>query len=171
VPAEWTVLVLADCGLYARWLYRHIQTLSWHPFLRINPGGQVRPLEEDHFRPLHTVVPQVGTSWSGPVDCFVSTQCRLRCTLLACWDAPHADPWLIVTDLPAPSADCAWYGMRAWIECGFRSTKRGGWQWQQTKMTDPQRAARLWLAIAVATLWVVSVGGEAEMALPVSNVN
>lgn len=104
------------------------------------------------------------------MDCFVSTQCRLRCALLACWDAPHADPWLIVTDLPAPSADCAWYGMRAWIECGFRSTKRGGWQWQQTKMTDPQRAARLWLAIAVATLWVVSVGGETEMALPASSL-
>jgi hypothetical protein len=29
-------------------------------------------------------------------------------------------------------------------------------------MTDPARASRLWLAIAVATLWVVSVGGEAD---------
>ena len=29
-------------------------------------------------------------------------------------------------------------------------------------MTDPARATRLWLAIAVATLWVVSVGGHAE---------
>ncbi len=38
--------------------------------------------------------------------------------------------------------------------------KRGGGPWHQTKMTDPERAERLWLAIAVATLWVVSVGGE-----------
>ncbi|MEI6181437.1 MAG: hypothetical protein WCP31_11830, partial [Chloroflexales bacterium] len=30
-------------------------------------------------------------------------------------------------------------------------------------MTDPARATRLWLAIAVATLWVVSVGGHAEV--------
>ncbi len=29
-------------------------------------------------------------------------------------------------------------------------------------MTDPARATRLWLAIAVATLWVVSVGGQAD---------
>ena len=29
-------------------------------------------------------------------------------------------------------------------------------------MKDPERAARLWVAIAVATLWVVSVGGQAE---------
>jgi hypothetical protein len=49
-------------------------------------------------------------------------------------------------------------------------TKRGGWQWQRTRMTDPQRAARLWLAVAVATLWVLSVGGQAEKTLPVSTL-
>lgn len=38
----------------------------------------------------------------------------------------------------------------------------GGWQWQHTRMADPQRAERLWLAIAVATLWLLRVGGIAE---------
>ncbi len=37
-------------------------------------------------------------------------------------------------------------------------------------MTDPARATRLWLAIAVATLWVVSVGGEADARLPISSL-
>ena len=46
-------------------------------------------------------------------------------------------------------------------------TKRGGWGWHQTKMVDPERAERLWLAIAVATLWAVSVGGEVDATLPV----
>ena len=36
IPADWTVLVLADRGLYARWLFRRIVRLGWHPFLRIN---------------------------------------------------------------------------------------------------------------------------------------
>jgi hypothetical protein len=49
-------------------------------------------------------------------------------------------------------------------------TKQGGWQWQRTRMTDPQRAARLWLAVAVATLWLLSVGGMAEDTLPVSTL-
>ncbi len=52
--------------------------------------------------------------------------------------------------------------MRAWIEQGFRAIKRGGWQWNGTRMTDPRRAERLWLAVSVATLWLLSVGGEAE---------
>ena len=60
--------------------------------------------------------------------------------------------------------------MRSWIEGGFKDTKRGGWGWHQTKMVDPERAERLWLAIAVATLWAVSVGGEADAKLPVSSL-
>ena len=37
-------------------------------------------------------------------------------------------------------------------------------------MTKPERAARLWLAVAVATLWLLSVGGEAEETIPASTV-
>jgi hypothetical protein len=77
---------------------------------------------------------------------------------------------LVLTDLEPEQATVAWYGMRRWIEAGFKSIKRGGWHWHQTKMVDPDRAERLWLAIAVATLWVVSVGGEADASLPVSSL-
>jgi hypothetical protein len=34
--------------------------------------------------------------------------------------------------------------------------------WQYTRMTDPARASRLWLALAVATLWMVRLGSELE---------
>ena len=37
-------------------------------------------------------------------------------------------------------------------------------------MVDPERAERLWLAIAVATLWAVSVGGQVDANLPVSSL-
>ncbi len=170
VPADWTVLVLADRGLYARWLYQTIVAVHWHPFLRINPGGQYRRRGQSRFRPLRGLVPTVGLSWSGRVECFATPEARLACTLLACWSAGHRDPWLILTDLAPQRADVAWYSLRFWIECGFKQTKRAGWQWQQTKMEDPERASRLWLAMAVATLWVVSVGGEAEATLCASSL-
>jgi len=168
VPADWTVLVLADRGLYASWLYQAIVAVRWHPFLRINHGGQYRRLGQSRFRPLRGLVPTVGLSWPGRVDCFASAP--LRCTLLASWSAGHRDPWLIVTNLAPQAADVAWSSLRFWIECGFKQTKRGGWQWHQTKMTDPQRASRLWLAMAVATLWVVSVGGEVDATQPASSI-
>src|SRR5262245_20767325 len=62
--------------------------------------------------------------------------------------------------------------MRAWIEHGFKLLKSAGWQWQTTRMTDPGRAERLWLVLAVATRYVLAVGGEVEAVqeLPVETI-
>ncbi len=38
-------------------------------------------------------------------------------------------------------------------------------------MSDPERAARLWLAVAVATLWLLSVGGEADQRVSPSTLS
>ena len=81
VPKGWTVIVLADRGLYAPWLLRHIKNVGWHPFLRINLGGKVRPLGTEHFDWRSLLVPQPGSAWCGEVDCFVGS--TVRCTLLA----------------------------------------------------------------------------------------
>lgn len=60
--------------------------------------------------------------------------------------------------------------MRAWIEWGFKDTKGGGWNWHHTKMEEAARAERHWLVMAVATLWVVSVGGEVDAQHPASTL-
>lgn len=170
VPRGWTVIVLADRGLYARWLFGRIVRLGWHPFLRINTGGTFRPDGSPLSRPLTSVVPEVGTQWSGRGTAFKGRGRQLECTLLGRWDAGHTDPWLILTDLPPETSEASWYGLRAWIEQGFKITKRAGWQWQRTRMSDPARASRLWLAVAVATLWLLSVGGEADEDVPVGTL-
>jgi DDE family transposase len=166
VPADWRVLGLADRGLYARWLLTTIQALGWHPFLRINRQGHSRLPTSVACRPLAQVVSRVGQRWAGRVIC-VATPARQRAgTLLARWDAGYRAPWLLLTDRPPTTVDVAWYALRAWIECGFKDSKRGGWHWEQTKMLAPARAERLWLALARATLWTVSVGCQAEVEQP-----
>ena len=165
VPADWTVLVLADRGLYAKWLFQAITALGWHPLLRVNKQGKYRPEGWHHWLDLHSCVTQVGQRWQGRVTAFKNGPGRLPCTLLAWWGEGHEEPWLVVTDLPPEAADVCWYGLRAWIEQGFKRIKRGGWQWQYTRMEDPARAERMWLAVAVATWWLVTVGGEADAAI------
>lgn len=115
-----------------------------------------------------TLVPRPGTNWGGTGIAFTRNQ--VPCTVLARWEDGYKDPWLILTDLPPAASDAGWYGLRAWIEQGFKVIKRAGWQWHRTRMRDPQRAARLWLAVAVATLWLLSVGGVAEETIPASTV-
>jgi hypothetical protein len=170
VPRRFFVLVLADRGLYARWLFHRIVRLGWHPVLRIHTGGTFRPAKSVHYHPLRSFVPQSGTQWVGTGTAFQGPRRRLNCTLLARWDDGYRDPWLLLTDLAPSAGEACWYGLRAWIEQGFKITKRGGWQWQRTRMSDPQRAARLWLAVAVATLWLLSVGGIAEETIPEGTV-
>jgi len=135
VPADWQGGVLADRGLFADWLFRAIQALKWHPFLRINTDGKCRVCGTSEFVPLLSLLPRAGRTWSGTVVCFKKTQ--LAATLLIYHDAQHEHPWLILTDLPPNSAPVAWYSLRAWIEAQFKDIKSGGWQWQRTRMTDP----------------------------------
>jgi hypothetical protein len=62
----------------------------------------------------------------------------LTWTLLACREEGYKGAWFILTDLPPESGAACRYGLRAWIEQGFKLTKRGGWQWQRTRRTAPR---------------------------------
>jgi hypothetical protein len=100
-------------------------------------------------------------SWSGPITCFKTNP--IDCTLLAQWDTGYADPWLILTDLNPTQGNVLWYRFRSWIESSYRDVKSDGWQWQRTRLRNPERAERHWLAMAVAMLWMVTLGGEQEI--------
>lgn len=166
VPADWQVLVLADRGLYAPWLYQRIVDMGWHPFLRINVAAKARREGEESFEWIARWLPARGEQWSGRVECFVQKKTRLQCSLLI-WQAQgYEAPWVIVTDLPAGQAQASWYRMRCWMEGGFKDLKRGGWGWHHTKMQDVGRVERLWLAMAVAMVWGLALGSQAEQARP-----
>jgi hypothetical protein len=165
VPPDWSVIVMADRGLYAKWMFEAIQAVGWHPLLRVNNAGKFRPQGWYHWVTMTELVPEVGRRWQGRGTAFKSYYGQMECTLLACWGEGHSDPWLVLTDLPPQAADVCWYGLRTWIEQGFKRIKRGGWDWQHTRMKNPARAERMWLAVAVATWWLMSVGGEVDAAI------
>lgn len=164
---DWLVVVLADRGLYARWRYQAIVRCDWHPFLRVNLAVKARPVGTEQFDWLSRWGPQVGAKWQGEVDCFVQQKSRLRPTLLVERAAGYEHPWVVITDLPAAEATIAWYALSAWIEAGFKDLKRGGWGWHHSKMREASRVERLWLAMAVAFVWTVAVGIQADSQHPV----
>lgn len=162
VPADWQVLVLADRGLYARWLYTAIVACRWHPFLRINLGAKARAQGEEAFDWISRWVGEPGAKWQGVVECFAQKKSRLECTLLLQWQEGYEHPWAVITDLAPEEANVAWYGLRTWIEAGFKDVKRAGLGWHHSKMQDAGRVERLWLAMAVAMVWMVSLGSQAD---------
>lgn len=96
------------------------------------------------------------------MECFAGKHSRVKGTLLLHWAAGYESPWIVLTDLEPEEAQISWYGLRTWIETGFKDFKRGLWGWHQTKMTHASCVERLWLAMAVAQVWCLSLGCQAE---------
>jgi hypothetical protein len=165
VPPGYTVIVMTDRALYARWLYREIQALGWHPVMRITRQSKFRARGSRRAVAVTDLAPQPGCRWQGRGTAFPKhAERRLDCTLMACWEEGYDEPWFLVTDLEPEQAEALWYGMRSWIEGGYELLKSGGWEWQATRMADPDRVERLWLVLAVATRYVLAIGGEADEA-------
>ena len=157
----WQVLVLSDRGLESKELFEALTDLGWHPLMRVKQGGHFRPDGWAKGWPMSRFAAQVGKRWRGRGVAWPGSS-RLECTLLACWEAGHEGAWLIVTDLEPSSVAAVWYAWRSWIEQGFRDLKSDGWELSKTRMTDPERVGRWWTAAALATLWVVEAGAEAQ---------
>ncbi len=133
--------------------------------MRITKQSKFRERGSRRAVTVTDLAPQPGCRWQGRGTAFPRhAERRLDCTLMACWEEGYEEPWFLVTDLAPEEAEALWYGMRSWIEGGYKLLKSGGWEWQATRMTDPGRAERLWLVLAVATLYVVAIGGEADEA-------
>lgn len=163
LPQEMQVLVLADRGLWSPRLWEGILAQGWHPLLRVKHNTCFQPLGGTRV-PACKLLPGPGYAWVGPGTAFQRPTVRRFGTLLVVWTQGQREPWLVLTDLPPGQVGVCWYGLRVWIELGFRALKGVGWQWQRTRRTDPDRVARHWLVLAVATLWVLAQGTRAEEA-------
>lgn len=152
-----TVLALTDRGLESRRLFAAIQDAGFHPLMRLKQvSATFRPDGWKRFYPLQQFARQGRFQASGELY----KTAPLACTLLVRHDEGHEDAWILATDLP--TAKPAWYALRSGTEQGFKDIKRGGFHWQRTRMQDPARVERLWLALALALLWTLEVGAAAE---------
>jgi hypothetical protein len=170
VASDWTVLVLTDRGLESAELFRAIVAVGFHPVMRLKAGGSFRPHSWHKFHRLSALLPCQDVRFCYRGELYQRQSARLDVTLLGLWEKDYEDRWLLATDLDAGQAVAAIYAFRSWIEQGFRLIKRSGLAWHRTRITDPERAERHWLVVAVTTLWLVKVGGEVQADSPVETV-
>lgn len=166
------VVLLADRGLSGSTLARLAQEHGWHYLLRVTrqtrvrtadgrvqsvcawaprPGTRVCLSQVHLYAPRRKVRPGAG-GWARIWDEALTAQ------VVAVWRARDQEAWLLVTDLPASLARCAEYRRRTWEEELFRDLKGLGWHWEQSRLRQPERVARLLLVLALATLWMLGLG-------------
>src|ERR687885_190599 len=98
LPACWTVLVLADRGLWSPRLWKRVRDLGWHPLLRIQRRTTIAP-DGGERRPAGALV-RPGEAWVGRGRLGWPKGRRLTVTLVAAWTTAREEPWVVVTDLP-----------------------------------------------------------------------
>jgi hypothetical protein len=162
VPSTLRVLVLLDRGLRMRELWRAIRQQGWHLLVRQRGDLTFRPAGYRARVAARSLVPGPGHAWVGAGTACKHKPFRRQATLIVVWAERADDPWVLLTDLPPSEVGVWWYGVRMWIELGFRALKGLGWDWEHTRRLDPERAARHWLVLAVAAAWVLAYATRVE---------
>src|SRR3954463_10895668 len=160
VPPGWTVLVLADRGLWSPRLWKRVRDLGWHPLLRIQRRTTITPDGRERCPAGALVRP--GEAWVGRGRLGRPKGRRPTVTPVAAWTTAQEEPWVVASDLPPDRVGVGWYALRAWVELGFRALKGVGWQWQRPARPGPAGGARPGLVLAGASLAALAHGTRVE---------
>lgn len=162
VPSSQSVFVLADQGLWSPHLWAAIRNAGWHPLMRARRDTTFAPTGQQRQRVVGGLVSKAGQSWIGSGVAFKHRPKRVEATLAAVWEQDQAEPWVLLSDVPAEQVDPAWYALRMWDEHGFRDSKSMGFEWQRSQVKSCDVAAWQYLVVAVATLWSAAAGTRLE---------
>lgn len=159
LPSDKTVILMADRGLWSPRLWNAARAVGIHPMIRVQKNILFQPTGGKKG-PAARLIEGRGHAWTGAGKAFKEK--RLDATLIVLWIPKAKEPCLVLTDLPPSVERIGDYGLRFWIELGFRCLKSVGWDWEKMKRTDPVRSGRHWLAMALATFWAIASGSETE---------
>jgi hypothetical protein len=156
LPLAVRVLFLADRGFADTHLLAHLRRLRWHFRLRIKATFWVwrrgrRGCKVEHFKVragqaifLHQV--QITADHYGPVS------------LALAHHGANGERWYVVSDEPTSVQTFVEYGWRFDIEENFLDDKSHGFQLENSLLRDAETLSRLWLVLAVTTLYLVAQG-------------
>jgi len=155
IPPGVKVLVEADRGLgCSPDLIERVERRGWFYLFRVQNSVRLQ-LEAGREVSFGQMVPQPGRCWSQNVRAFKKAGWS-ACRALGYWKVGQEEPWLLLTNWPGASTSD--YAVRMWEEHAFRDLKSNGFNWQKSHVYLPAHANRLWLVMALAYAWVVSLG-------------
>ena len=123
VPPGWTVLVLADRGLWSPRLWKRVRRLGRHPLLRIQRRTTITP--DGGERRAAGALVRPGEAWVGRGALGGREGRGLTVTLVAAWTRTRRSPGSWSPTCRPRRVGVGWYASRMWIEIVFtQMTKR-----------------------------------------------
>ena len=147
---------MTDRGLSWPSLLDQCRTLGWSFLCRVQ--GQTRVQTADGTTSqIRDLAPRPGTRWRGRGRAFLKAGWR-PANVVAVWRRGDKDPWLLVTDLDPTWVRCAQYRHRMDEEQSFRDDKSSGFNWNTSRVRDPDHMNRLLLVLQLAAVFVLAQG-------------
>lgn len=162
LPAGLPVWIVADRFYAIAPFLDRLTAYGWHWAIRITTTGShrfrdARGREWALKEYLARRVGGVGQQWKGGGWVLKQAGWR-RVRLVACWGTGEAEALVVITDGAARWQVLDTYARRFWIEPGFRSDKKRGWQWEESQVQGLAHHAVLLLAMAWASLLALCLG-------------
>jgi hypothetical protein len=153
-----TIELSADRGFFHQRLIEFCACQHWHFRLRA-PSDTLVWLAEQWEKTLTQLTPRRGAAHFYQQVKVMKSQLGPFHLALAhpAWTEKE-DPWYVFSDEPTSLATFDEYGLRFDIEEGFLDDKSGGFQVEDCELKEPQSWERLFLILAVATLYLTSMG-------------
>jgi Transposase DDE domain len=158
LPAGVAVTFLCDRGLAWPSVMDCVRELGWGHVLRLQKGTKVK-LPDGRTVSAGDLVRRRGRRWHGRATIFKKAGWR-DAHVSVVWDKRCKEPWILAArpdGLRGLHAAAA-YAKRGWCEQSFRDEKSGGFRWDQSHVTDPDRLAKLIVVMTLANLLSLSTG-------------
>lgn len=162
---DMSVIILADREFGSVDRLRYVVKKGWGYAIRLK--GNVECYDPAWGQPfdwltLDAFAPAVGTHYA--LTDIKITKAQLYPIHLACaWAVGSDEPWFIATNLPQPIQALKEYQRRFGCEELFSDLKKRGFNWEDSLIRDPARFSRLILALALLTVFLLSLGRQVRL--------
>lgn len=163
LPPQVQPVLLADRGLASPMLVQLTQQRGWDFLLRVQRDTTLRQTRWRRAPRVHLgeLVQQPGAP-SVTRDGWVFGHHPVWAHSAAVWRRGCQESWLLVSNLDLGVGLADLYAQRMHVEALFRDAKSGGFEWELSRVLQPERAKRLLLGIMLA-IWCGVLLGEGSM--------
>lgn len=158
IPATSRVVLLADRGFVHVELMKVARQLGWHFRIRIKSNIMVYRATRGQQN-VRALMPLPGRArFFSHVWITEQRFGPVHLALAYVQTANGYEKWAVISDEPAGLQTLDEYGLRFDIEENFLDDKSAGFQLESSQIEDSMALSRLCLVLAVATLYLVSIG-------------
>jgi hypothetical protein len=155
IPADATVMLLADRFSPSVGLFQWLKTQDWHYRLRLKGSLVVDTGLGDEATTGQLAQNHTARYWpNARLFSFGDVMTNIGIV----HDEGHPEPWIIAMDCSPTRSAVLDYGSRWAIEPTFSDFKSRGFQLEDSHLKHPARLERLILIMALAMHWCVRVG-------------